>query len=340
MSILKKLKLYRVKTVVSYVVSCWRNSAFVLKQAPHRKRLTVYADLLKSFLRYGADFNDYCTFSFWNKKDEVKDTFITYRRNNLLRFAMSTPRVYGLFLDKAAFNERFSKWVKRDWISSTQSSFDEIKAFIERHPAVIAKPLSDYGGHGVIKIVGVGTGGGISDELNILKERVKAGEDFIIEEVIENCEKFKRLAPASLNTVRLVTVIDKAGEMHVIASLLRMGNGKAVTDNYHDGGMACEIDLKAMTLKGVAKGMSCVSYEKHPYSWIKFDGYAVPEVKKCLDILREVVFTEPEARYVGWDFALIADGSVELLEGNIPPGEDITQLNCERGLWYELQRWK
>jgi hypothetical protein len=45
--------------------------------------------------------------------------------------------------------------------------------------------------------------------------------------------------------------------------------------------------------------------------------------------------------YVGWDFAIAKEGGgVELLEGNIPPGEDITQLNSERGLWYEMLNWK
>ena len=104
MTILKKLKLYRIKTVLIYVVDSWKNSKFVVEQEPSKKRIPVYYDLVKSFLKYGADFNDYCTFSFWNKDDKVKDSFITLRRNDTLRFGMSTPRVYDLFLDKAAFN--------------------------------------------------------------------------------------------------------------------------------------------------------------------------------------------------------------------------------------------
>lgn len=306
MSLTNKLKLYRIKTVVNYVANSWDNSAFVLKQSPDKKRVSVYFDLVKSFLRYGADFNDYCTFSFWNKSDEIKDTFITVKRNDKLRFAMSTPRVYNLLLDKASFNERYNKWVKRDWISSTRSSIEEIMSFVGSHNSVIAKPLSDYGGHGVMKISeGDSTRG---SKIETLRQRIAMGEGYIVEEVIENCDNLKQLAPASLNTVRLVTVIDRAGEMHVIASLLRMGNGMAVTDNYHDGGMACEINLSTMTLKGKAKGMNCVTYGIHPYSKIRFDGYQVPEVQRCMDILNDVVFTEPEARYVGWDFAITSEG--------------------------------
>ena len=338
MSIVKKLKLYRIKTVLVYVVDSWKNSKFVLEQDPSKKRIPVYFDLVMSFLKYGADFNDYCTFSFWNKDDKEKDSFITLKRNDTLRFGMSTPRVYDLFLDKAAFNERFSKWIKRGWVSSTHSSIEDILAFIDRYEAVIAKPLTDFGGHGVMKINQQGSDK--DEKIALLKERINSGVPYIIEEVIENCDNLKRIAPSSLNTIRLVTVIDNKGELHIIASLLRMGNGKAITDNYHDGGMACEIDLAKKALKGIAKGMRCATYTDHPFSGIHFDGYPVPEVQKCLDIIREVAFTEPKARYVGWDFAITNEGGAEILEGNIPPGEDITQLNSERGLWYEMLKWK
>lgn len=33
-------------------------------------------------------------------------------------------------------------------------------------------------------------------------------------------------------------------------------------------------------------------------------------------------------------------GGIELLEGNIPPGEDITQINRDKGLWYKLLEWR
>jgi hypothetical protein len=338
MSIIKKLKLYRVKTVLLYIVKSWENSAFVIVQSPESKRLTVYFDLIWSFVKLGADFNDYCTFSFWNKNRNEKDSFITLRRNDKLRFSFSTPRVYNLFLDKDAFNRRFSKWVKRGFISTNEAAWKEIADFIERYDAVIAKPLTDYGGHGVMKLDK--SSSGYSEKLNELRRIIELEKGrYIIEEVIENTDNIKRIAPSSLNTIRLVTVIDNSGELHIIASLLRMGNGKANTDNYHDGGMACEIDLDKCELKGIAKGMNCVKYEKHPFSGIQFNGFPVPEIKQCVEIINEVAFTEPEARYVGWDFAVTPKG-VELLEGNIPPGEDITQLNLRKGYWYQMLKWK
>lgn len=156
-----------------------------------------------------------------------------------------------------------------------------------------------------------------------------------MEECIENIDSIKKIAPQSLNTVRIVTLIDKENKLHILAALLRMGNGSAFTDNYHDGGMACAIDTATGTLRGRAFGMNCIEYETHPISGIRFDGYCIEQFEECLKLIRRIAFEEPRARYVGWDLAITPNG-IELIEGNIPPGEDITQISAGRGLWYEI----
>lgn len=116
-----------------------------------------------------------------------------------------------------------------------------------------------------------------------------------------------------------------------------MGNGSSFTDNYHDGGLACAIDISSGKLKGKAYGMGCAEYESHPFSKIIFDGYTIEGFSDCLCLVKKLAFVEPEARYVGWDFAITPDG-IDIIEGNIPPGEDITQIAAGRGLWNEIQK--
>lgn len=317
-----KLKLYRVKTVLKHLFDSWPNSAFVVKQFPKTNRLAAYLDLLYWFYFYGNDFNDYCTFKFWEKSAAEKKSYISFRRNDKLRFALSTPEIHKLFLDKALFNQRFAKYVKRGWLDTRSASFEQISVFAKKYTEVIVKPFDDFGGHGVKKI---SIGGGSDCILT----------NCIIEECIANIESLRIIAPGSLNTIRIVTLIDKNGKLHILAALLRMGNGRGHTDNYHDGGMACPIDLVSGKLKDKAYGMNCVEYSHHPMSGIKFDGYKVDGFAQCLEIVKEVSFVEPQARYVGWDFAVTPVG-IELLEGNIPPGEDITQIATGRGLWNEI----
>lgn len=320
------LKLYRIKTVLKYIPESWRNAAFI-KDKSDRSRISAFVSLLYWYYFYGHDFNDYCTFRFWEKSSEEKKSYISLRRNDKLRFALSTPAVYKTLLDKAEFNKCYSKYVVRKWLDCRVASDMEILQFAKSFPRVVAKPIGDYGGHGVLVVNG--------GDLTITPPSMLRKEGYILEECIENVDSIKRIAPASLNTIRIVTLIDKDGKLHILAALLRMGNGKDHTDNYHAGGMACPIDVNTGKLFGKAYGMECAEYEVHPLSNIKFDGYEVEGFDDCVSMVYDIASVVPDARYVGWDFAVTPTG-IELLEGNIPPGEDITQIAAGRGLWNEI----
>lgn len=323
MGLATKLKLHRFATVFRYMGESWGNSRFVISQSPDTNRLSAYLSLLYWFYFYGNDFNDYCTFRFWNKTRIEKKSYISLRRNDVLRFTLSTPRVYDIFLDKARFNHRFKDYIHRNWIEVKDNDKKTVDEFLNEYGSAIYKPRTDFGGHGIVRL-------NADEKRNSLR-------DGILEQVIENSDCLKCIAPGSLNTIRIVTLIDKHGNLHILAAVLRMGNGSSFTDNYHDGGMACAIDCSSSRLKGNAYGMGCKEYSEHPFSKIIFDGYKVEGFEECLDLVKNIAFVEPEARYVGWDFAITPNG-IDLIEGNIPPGEDITQIAAGHGLWYEIQK--
>lgn len=335
-SIIKHLRLYRFKSLFVFIHESWKNSAY-LKQKYHTKnRLYLWIDQIYWYVCYGHDYNDYCSFKFWEKSRKDKKSYISLRRNDALCKSFCTKEIHALFLDKARFNKRFENYVKRGWIISPGKTQKDIEDFIAQYKTVIAKPLKDFGGHGVIKITT--STDNYKNDIQKLLNLIKQGEEYILEQSIENVDYIKKLSPSSLNTIRIVTVIDKRGELHIIAALLRMGNGFAVTDNYHDGGMACPIDVQNSMLCKTAFGMNCKEYDVHPFSEVVFEGYPVPDFSRCLEIIKEVSFYEPEARYVGWDLAVTPQG-IELLEGNIPPGEDITQIATGQGMWYQMLDW-
>jgi hypothetical protein len=328
--------MHKINTVLRYCYASWANSKLILNQCPNKKRILVYFDLIVCFLRYGADFTDYSAFEFWEKNSKERSSYITLRRNDRLRFNLSTPSVYSLFLDKAAFNKRFSKFVSRGWMTTSDHSIEDLKCFINKYDSVIAKPLSDFGGHGVFEI------SKIKDDYNVkldrLRQVVKLGQSYIIEEKIVNCNELKTIASYSLNTLRFVTVLDKEKKLHIIAALLRMGTGTSITDNYSEGGIACPVNIEMGKLCGAAYDINCAKYEIHPYSKIQFAGFQIPNFNKCIEAITEIAYIEPGARYVGWDIAL-TPGGIELLEGNIPPGQDLTQIATGCGIWYKMLNW-
>ena len=333
----RKTKLYKVRTVLHYCRESWKNSAKIIEYAESGKRLAIYFDLIYWFVKYGNDFNDYCTFEFWNKTNEQRKSYISLRRNDVLRISFSTPDVFTTFLDKAAFNKKFNKYIHRAWLDTREHNWNEIKEFLDNNTNVIAKPLDDFGGHGIFSL-NINSES-FNNNLSKLKTSIDRGNKFILEEIIENRSDIKIFAPASLNTLRFVTVIDKNNNFHLIAALLRFGSGTGLTDNYHAGGMACPINIEQGCLTKTAFGMDCKKYNEHPFSKIKFEGYKLEDFSDCIKIIKEIAYVEPNARYVGWDLALTSNG-IELLEGNIPPGEDITQIATGRGMWYDMLEWK
>jgi hypothetical protein len=249
---------------------------------------------------------------------------------------MSTPRVYNLLLDKSAFNRRYSKYVKRSYITTLDHSWSDLTDFLSVNSKTIAKPLDSSCGRGVFLLDK--SKSDYQSKVDNLRNLFDEKCSYILEEAICNCDEIRRIAPSSLNTVRIVTVIDKNKELHIIAAMLRVGDGVSVIDNYCSGGMVCAIDFPSGRLKGMARNQKCETYEAHPYSNIKFDGYEVPYFRECIDLIKEIAFVEPEAKYVGWDLAITPNG-IDLLEGNIPPDEEITQIATGCGMWYQLLSW-
>ena len=77
----------KIRTVIRYCRVSWDNSAFVLTKSNKHSRIYVYFDLVFSFIFLGDDFNDYCTFKFWDKALKERNEYISCKRNDTLRFA-------------------------------------------------------------------------------------------------------------------------------------------------------------------------------------------------------------------------------------------------------------
>lgn len=331
----------KIKTILKNCGRSWTNSreikTYYGKNDFRHHRLICFMDMAYWYVRYGYDCNDYCSFKFWIKSSAERKSYISMIRNCFLGFELSSKRVYKIFLDKAAFNHRYSEFIKRGYMTTADHSWKEIEQFLDRYPKIIAKPLNDYGGRGVFLLDRANAD--YNQRVQQLQKIVNDKSNYIIEETIVNCKELAQIAPASLNTLRFVTVIDKEGQLHIVTALLRMGNGTNVTDNFLSGGVACPIDLVTGRLHSTAFGTNGFTCEEHPFSHFIFDGFKIPRYEECISLIKHLAFIESEARYVGWDLALTPD-SIELLEANIPPGENITQIGYGKGLWYQMCKWK
>lgn len=294
-------------------------------------RLYIFNDMRKCAVKYGAGYSDYDLFEMYNLNDEERDTYITRGRNNDLIKKYNNPEYNHIFRNKVEFNKKFSEYIKRDFIEVNNSSHDDLKKFMKKHQIFMAKPVSGTCGKGIEKI-------DIKDYKNldgIIKYLTNEGMNYELEELIIQSKEVNKIYAGSINTVRIVTILDDKNIPHVICAYFRIGNGKYV-DNFNSGGMVAPVDEKTGVVIDKAIDKQKNLYEFHPATNTKIKGFKFPEWEKALELVKDASFKIPEMRYIGWDVCFSTKGPV-LVEGNEYPGHDIYQLpehtHNKIGIW-------
>ena len=317
-------------SILNICWNAWKDSETLVNQNKVRFRLPVFLDMLFSLILFGANSTDYRTFEFYKMNFRGRNSFITYIRNTKLRL-WTSEEAYGLFDNKGLFNIRYADFINRGWMTTKNISSQDVIDFINRHGTIIVKPPTGTWGIGIYKLNYLE-----KDKTVRLLELINEGKEFILEEYIENINSIKSLNPSSLNTLRIVTCVDQSGKTHVIKSLIRIGTSDSCVDNASNGGMACSVNYKLGIIDSVGKSISGSTYLIHPISQIHLLGYPIPYWDKIEEYINELTKVEPKARYVGWDIA-ITDRGFELIEGNMSPGENITQMCDMVGKWKQIK---
>ncbi len=123
------------------------------------------------------------------------------------------------------------------------------------------------------------------------------------------------LYPASINTLRIVTVRDGATVRHFSMPVLRTGVGGGVVDNWIAGGLLVVVDAATGRLRGPGRSIRGVVHERHPDTGVVFDGHAIPHFDASLQLCLRLHGDIPELHSIGWDIAITADGPT-VIEGN------------------------
>lgn len=159
-------------------------------------------------------------------------------------------------------------------------------------------------------------------------------DDYFISEFIQQGQFSQQLSPQSLNTIRMLTVIDPVTEKAILAAAVyRVGTQRsAPTDNFRRHGLSVAIDPMSGQLGQVARLPQDGQVRwltKHPDTQQKLTGLSVPDwpqVKKQLLEVAEYVFQTKQIKYVGWDIVILDEG-LSLLEGNSRPGVSLHQVH-------------
>jgi hypothetical protein len=137
------------------------------------------------------------------------------------------------------------------------------------------------------------------------------------------------LAGTTLATIRVLSMTDINGDVHVMYAAFRMPRQhNAVVDNFHAGGIAAAVDfatgrLGPATDLGLSQSLGWV--DRHPASNGQIRGRVLPYWQEAIDLVRRAHSRAFKDRImIGWDIAITDNGPI-IVEGNAGPDLDIIQ---------------
>lgn len=274
--------------------------------------LRIFLDMLSSLFLYGATPNNYYFFDFFNLKHRERKTYFTRRDSQRFMRKLNDNKYRHVFEVKTAFAEVFSKYFKREWLSTENLTVSELEMFLKNREEIIYKPLSEIQGRG-IEVVRVDQFDTIENMHDYLKTR-PAG---IIEELIDQHEILSKVYPGSVATIRIMTILN-GKEPEIMTAAITYGNGHVVA-NHRLGGIASPVDIKTGLVYAESVDNRGNAFSKHPITNERTYGFKIPYWDEVIEIVKEASQVEKRVKYLGWDIAIAKDGPL-VIEANSNPG--------------------
>ena len=281
----------------------------------------IIIDCFAERVLHGFGVEQYIVLDFASKSKHCRRNYITRfdskRMVQHLNYEKTTQEDRWNLDHKQLFNKFYADFVNRDWLFTGDSNEKEINDFIECHSVVLAKPIISTQGKNIRKI----------NKLSDLTDDERVSGQYLLEEIIVQHHALAELNQDSVNTVRVYTLKDRNEEVHVLATVLRVGTPGHCVDNFHAGGTAWPLEIQNGIV--VAKGFSATgtidSYYL-PGKDIFMMGFKVPNWPDVINTVTKAAERTP-LRWLGWDVAVKENG-VALVEANNGADVDLVQFLC------------
>jgi hypothetical protein len=231
-----------------------------------------------------------------------------------------------IFKNKSKFNTIFKSYIKRAW-TPVDIPEKELIDFVLKHEYLMLKPICGDSGRDINKVA-------CSEITKNTENFIKEHKNYILEEFIVNHPQISSLNSTSLNTVRIVTVVNKDNKVNFLFAGLRIGSPGNVVDNISQGGKIGVIDISNGILSNKLYGKGGIYIENDSDILIS-NNFIIPYWNEVLDLVKKAAIEIKNMHYNAWDIAITPNGP-ELIEGNHGgAGNQITQLHFgtnEQGL--------
>ena len=321
----------RAKQVFNYLSKCNRRIKELAK-ANREGYFSIWFDYISAFVSHGCLIDHYVDGRFYMYRRNVRKRIMTYRRLCEFIRICNKPEEVKLLNNKTEFNRKFSKWISRKWLHSTEMSRNQFENLYNHCDRLIVKPLDKCEGKGIYALDLKHT----EEECNQVYEEFSKQDLLIAECLVQHPALF--FSNVSVNTIRVNSLLDKEGNVHLFKAVLRVGIGDSVVDNYNAGGVEYPIDIETGIISSLGFHDNKLQCIYHPLSDKIMPGFNIPYWDKVVFCITEASKQLPLCRFVGWDIAITKDG-VELIEGNHNPGYVSMEYFGEIGWYGNLKKY-
>ncbi len=282
-------------------------------------KIVTFIDMIICAVTANIGYLDYHVFGFAKVKGAKRKTFMTMNENLSLVRQVNNPEDYKLFDNKVLFFEHFGKFTGRGFLNLEGKTAADLESFCKGKSVVFAKQTETFGGQGITREP-------LSDETdyNELYKKLMDNKQYLIEDAIVQHSKMNELYAGSVNTLRMVTLVNNENEPHFMYALVRMGQKGAKVDNISSGGMYAPVNADGIITHAAFCDKEGICHDVHPTSGTKLIGFEIPYFKEAVELVKEAAMVIPGMRYVGWDIAITENGPI-LVEGNNFPSYDMVQ---------------
>lgn len=314
---MKKI-IYLIKRIFEMDYKKFFNTINEIHIKTNKNKLLLFFDIILCGIIYQAGYSDYLLFEMYNLNRKERKKILTRGKNNYYISKLNPKKYWDIVDNKEIFNNRFSKYLKREYMVINEDNFDLFKSFCSRHQEIIVKPIAETCGFKVEKIDVK------KEDLSTLYTHLLANKQYLIEEVVSQNEKIAKLHKESINTIRIIT-INYNNKITIVAAVLRIGTGKNIVDNFHKGGVCAPIDIDNGLICDKACDKKGNYYDKHPDTNITFKGFKIPMWDEVKNLVISAAKDISELGIIGFDVAISKSGPC-LIEANQYPAYDLYRM--------------
>ncbi|HEY0045897.1 MAG TPA: sugar-transfer associated ATP-grasp domain-containing protein [Flavobacterium sp.] len=299
----------------------------------HIQKWKLYFDMVSSSIKYNISLNEYFLFHFYNMNHEQRMSYAGTGFMYEYQLKMNPKSKRKVLINKLEFLKVYKDFVRHEFASLTE---------IAENPKIAEHLLSNTSEKIVLKSSTGQCGRGIEVRnstdftADTLVTRLKELDNDFVEEYVSQHPVLNELSPSGLNTIRIITQVNKSGAVEILGARLRITVNSAI-DNMAAGNIAAFVNPQTGVVEGPGVYSDITKPEEfvHPITGIQIVGFQIPLWKETIEMVTAAALVDTGNRSIGWDVAITSAGP-ELIEGNHDWCKLLWQLPARKGLKQDL----